>query len=114
MRIGNSRIGDWAVVRLEGRMDAASEHAFERESRKLVDDGARRIAVDLERLTYISSAGIGALIRLAASVRDRNGEVALCGAKGVVKSVLEITRVITLFRLFGDLGEVESVDRPVA
>ncbi len=92
-------------------MDAASEHDFDRECVAVLKSGAGRVAVDLAGLSYISSAGVGALLRLSGLFRDRNGEVLLCGAKGVVKSVLEITRVSSLFRMcdsvdaaLGELG----------
>ena len=95
-------------------MDAASEHAFDLECETVLQGGRRHVAVDLAGLSYISSAGVGALLRLAGLFRDRNGEVVLCGAKGVVKSVLEITRVSSLFRMCDSVEAAATEMGPAA
>ncbi len=105
MKIGKSRIGNLDVITLNGRLDAANEHAFEEEGIRLVLAGARCIAVDMAGLTYISSAGIGGLLRLRGALGETGGELFLCGAKGVVKSVLEITRVADMIKMHANLAD---------
>jgi anti-anti-sigma factor len=108
MKIGKSEFAGMAVLSLRGRMDAASEQDFEDEAKRLVAGNGAIIAVDLSELSYISSAGIGALMRLAGNARARQGDVVLCGAKGIVKSVLEITGVGQIFRLYASVPEAAA------
>ncbi len=102
MKIRTSREGKVAQIALAGRMEAESREQLQTAGDQLIGEGATHIAVDLSGLTYISSAGIGVLVRLSSLLREKGGEVALCGASGVVLTVLQITRVITLFQMRDD------------
>lgn len=105
MNIRTSRLKNAAVILLDGRMDAASKDVLQDEGDRLLATGERRIAVDLSRLTYISSAGIGVLIRLSSLTQEAGGEMWLCGTTGAVRTVFEITRVTSLFRMFATVDE---------
>src|SRR5262245_3969675 len=53
-----------------------------------------KVAVDLSKLTYMSSVGYGPLITLRSRVRESGGRLILCGLSGVVKEVFEATRLL--------------------
>jgi anti-sigma B factor antagonist len=55
---------------------------------------APKVAVDLGKLTYMSSVGYGPLITLRSRVRESGGRLILCGLNGVVKEVFEATRLL--------------------
>ncbi len=110
MNIRTSRLKNTAVILLEGRMDAASKDVLQDEGDRLLATGERRIAMDLSRLTYISSAGIGVLIRLSALVQEAGGEMWLCGTTGAVRTVFEITRVTSLFQMHATVDEAVSAE----
>lgn len=107
-----SEIEDLPVLTLLGRMDAANHDQFDTIADRLVAAGHLVVAVDLTDLTYISSAGTESLRRLTSSLRERGGSVCLCGVSGVVKTVLEITRVLPLFQLFDAPETAHAATRP--
>ena len=55
---------------------------------------APKVAVDMSKLTYMSSVGYGPLITLRSRVRAESGRIILCGLSGVVKDVFEATRLL--------------------
>ena len=105
MNIKITQVGPSAVMRVEGRMDAASQASFDETCVRTVADGAVNVVADLTGLTYISSAGIGSFLKMAKNLEPKNGEVVLAGLSGLVRDVFELTRIITIFRVFNSTEE---------
>ena len=55
------------------------------------------IALDLSELDYVASAGLRALKRLRASVRDNDGELKVRGVQDAVMEVFELTGFAAMF-----------------
>ena len=100
MTIESSTQGSALVVRVAGRMDAASTTQFDQTCRDAIRDGATRIIADLSNLDYISSMGLGTLLGIAKTLQPSGGKVVLCGLKGLVKEVFDLTRLTPLFPVF--------------
>jgi len=100
MNIESTKVGKVVVLKLTGRMDADSNKEFETACERLVQDGSVFLVVDLEELMYINSAGLGSFLRNARRAQDQGGALLLCGLKGLVKEVFEMTRLITVFSVF--------------
>jgi len=100
MKIKVKVAGKAAILSVEGRMDAESCGEFEAACHKALAGGAVNIVADLKSLTYISSAGIGLFAKLARHLKDCQGEMVLASPHGLVRAVFELTRVITIFRVF--------------
>ena len=88
------------ILRMEGRMDAESYTAFDDAFTQAKANGALNIVTDLSGLVYISSAGVGALVKALKLLQAAQGEILLSGVKGLVRDVLTLTRIIELFRVF--------------
>lgn len=65
------------VMQLEGNLDSSTYEQFQTTARKLVDEGARYILVDLSYAPFVSSAGLRALHTLFNDLRSRNPEANL-------------------------------------
>jgi anti-anti-sigma factor len=57
--------------------------------------GGELVAVDLQAVKAISSAGIRPLLQLRTKAKEKGGFVALCGLTDVVRDVFEVTRLTT-------------------
>jgi len=76
---------------LEGRLDAAyADEFFETLSAQL-GNGVTSLLIDMTGLEYVSSAGVGALIRLLTRVRQGGGALAVYGCNPRVQTVLKVT-----------------------
>jgi anti-anti-sigma factor len=65
--VGNREV---QILRLEGYVDAHTFTDFEEELTKLVEGGHYSLLLDLEKLTYINSTGLGLLMATFRQVRQ--------------------------------------------
>ena len=60
------------VIHVDGNIDSSTYEQFQSTARKLIDEGARYILVDLSHAPFVSSAGLRALHSLFNELRSRN------------------------------------------
>ena len=84
------------MVSLIGRLDAASAGDTEAELNQLTGEGAK-LLVNLEKLEYISSAGLRVLLVAAKQIRRNNGKMCLCNLTDSVSEVFEISGFSAIF-----------------
>ena len=94
---------DILVIKLHGKLDAATSPEFNAEVEKHFQQGKRKIIIDCAYLGYISSFGIGTLVTLQARLRKQGGEVKLAAVQGIVAEVLKIVRLDRLLEMYGDI-----------
>lgn len=85
------------VVEVGGRLDEASCQYFFDCMQSLIDEGHQKIVVDAAELGYVSSIGLGMLIRGQSRIRTRGGEMHLAALQGAVSDVLRVTHLDRLF-----------------
>ena len=100
-----------AVVRPEGFINAHTVRQFEGALEALVRDGKYTILLDCQTLTYISSAGLGAIMGLVETVRENGGDILLCNLQENVFSIFDILGFTELYRVFASEPEALSFIR---
>lgn len=100
--IQTSLENDLSIVALEGFVDAHTAPQFEDAVQKAVNSGSVRIVVDCEKLNYISSAGLGVFMSFIEEVRDRGGDIKICGLTPKVKHTFEILGFQDIFEMLDD------------
>jgi len=65
------------VLHVDGNVDSSTYEQFQSTARKLIDEGARYILVDLSHAPFVSSAGLRALHTLFNELRSRNPDANL-------------------------------------
>ena len=91
--------GHSAIVELNGSLDAHTVGDFESQMKTCLAGGASRIVLDLEKLTYVSSAGIGAMMSLTQRLRREAGDVALLRPSPKVFKILELLGFTEIFKI---------------
>ncbi|MCX7014876.1 MAG: STAS domain-containing protein [Candidatus Sumerlaeota bacterium] len=99
--------GRAAIVELIGFLDAHTVGDFESQMKTCLEGGASRIVLDLEKLTYVSSAGIGAMMSLTQRLRREAGDVALLRPSPKVFKILELLGFTEIFKIAA--GEDEAL-----
>lgn len=94
-----AREGDQATVRASGEIDLASSPELRRQLQALLDDGVRRISLDLGDVTFIDSSGLGVLVGVLKRVNEAgtDGALEIHGLDGPVRKVFEITGLHEIF-----------------
>jgi anti-anti-sigma factor len=99
MNVESRREGKAAVVTVSGRMDAASAPQFESVCEQFLAAGVTHVIVGMADLQYVSSMGLRSFLVLAKQAKAKGGDLYLCGMKGFVKEVFDMTHVTQLFPL---------------
>jgi anti-anti-sigma factor len=87
------------VVTVSGKLDALSAGDYEEAMNRLFADGKARFVVDFADLTYISSAGLRAILAAAKELNARGGRAAFANVRGNVLNVIEMTGFATILSL---------------
>jgi len=74
--------------------------------------GPRKLVLDLTDVSYLGSDSFGRIARLAATLRDQDGELALCGVAPGIRAAMRVTRLDTTCEIFDDLAAALGADRP--
>ena len=91
----DKRPGVW-VLAASGELDYADCEPFRRHVERILSERPRACIVDLSRIEYLDSSGLGLLLRLYREFTNSGGRLVLI-ASPVVEGVLEITRLNELF-----------------
>ena len=92
------------VLTLEGRLDSA----WSEPTGVALDDAIRlgraRVELDLSAVTFISSVGIGVLLRASTKLRAVGGGLAVKSASVVVREMLRASKLEAMFALAPQIG----------
>ena len=99
MSLARQRIGDVFVLRPGPRLDVATSPEFETAVLDVFEGGVRNLVVDLSGVEYISSVGLGAVLKCAKSAQEAKGRAALAGLTEPVAKVFEISGLTHLFEI---------------
>jgi anti-anti-sigma factor len=92
--------GQAAVVSVSGRIDTISASDFQRRIEEVLAQGEKKIVVDLEKLEYVSSAGLRSILIGAQKAKAAGGNLSCCALQGMVKKVFEISGFGAILRIF--------------
>jgi anti-sigma B factor antagonist len=88
------------LIRLTGRLDAATMQLVEDEFLGLIEQGIRLFLFDLRELHYISSAGLRVMLLSVKKTRAAGGKIALFGLQDNVHEVFQISGFTSIFSIF--------------
>jgi anti-sigma B factor antagonist len=97
------RGGDSAVVKCYGRLVAGTTEELYQEVKQLLPQ-TKVVVVDLEKLTYVDSSGLGTLVRLHASARKLGCELKLLHLGKQLRNLLKLTNLLAVFSQVEDHG----------
>ena len=90
MEVSTERENGTLVARVDGRIDGATARDFEDVMQNAITDDDRAVVVSLEGLSYISSAGLRAILLIAKTLWKRDAAFALCSLDDTVTEVFKI------------------------
>lgn len=107
--------GGSKIVSLDGRLDLATGGDLKEEIKKLVDKGAKRVHLNLQKVEFINSSGLGALVSVIKQVRIKKGRLTLSNLAPYVREIFDITQLSHVFEIFDTEQEaVESTEKAAA
>ena len=91
------------VLELSGRLTIGESVLSLRDAvRSAVDDGNLKFVLNLGDVSYIDSSGLGELVSIYTTVRNKKGDVKLLKLTAKAKDLLQMTKLITVFDTFDE------------
>jgi anti-sigma B factor antagonist len=111
LRVQTEISGDVFVLRCDGRIVFGDEGAVLRERVGKMLSGSPKIVVNLSGVHYIDSGGLGILVGLSVSAKNRGGELKLVSPSKRVTDVLRRTKLDTILKVYWNDGEAVAAFR---
>ncbi len=109
MEHAERRVGDVVIVDLEGKATFGTRGLDLRQIvEDLLDRGERCILLNMAKVSYLDSSGLGDLVVSFVNVSNHNGQLKLLSLNKKHRDVLEMTRLIDVIQYFSD--ETEAVN----
>ena len=102
MKIDTREVYDVTVVDMTGRLDTqTSGYAYD-EMVRIAKGDTGKVVLNVNKLEYLSSAGLRVILTAAKLLQASAGEMKICQATGVVKDVLETSGFDSLVDMYDD------------
>ncbi len=92
-------------ARVSGRIDGTNAFEFEEAVRTAIEESDQVVILDFEDLSYISSAGLRAVLLIAKALGSQNAKFAICSLSDQILEVFKISGFDTIIQIYGSKGE---------
>ncbi|MUL44074.1 STAS domain-containing protein [Streptomonospora sp. PA3] len=99
LKISSQSQGDCAVVAVRGEIDLYTAPQLQSGLVNALEDGARRLMVDMSQVEFCDSTGMSVLLSAMKRARTKEGDLALVAPKPGVRKVLEVTGLDAVFTI---------------
>jgi anti-sigma B factor antagonist len=101
MEIEERAVGGVLVLDLKGKVTLGEGDELLREKvTALVNQGHKKIILNLEDVPYVDSAGLGEIVRAYTTVSRQGGSLKLVNLTKRITDLLSITKLLTVFETF--------------
>jgi len=103
LKISPREVSHISILDIDGRIVLGQEIGALRDAvRGLVAQGTKKIILNLAKVDYIDSSGVGELVGSFTTVRNAGGELKLLNLTQKVHDVLHVTKLYTVFDIKDD------------
>ena len=101
MNLSTEKIGETLVMSPEGQLNSANAATVGADLLAQIENGERKVVLDLSHLVYISSAGLRVVLQLAKRLKQQAGSLVLCSLQPHVHEVFEISGFLNIMTTVG-------------
>ena len=106
MQIEERAVGDVVVLDLKGKITLGEgDELLKDKVNSLVNQGHKKIVLNLADVPYIDSAGLGEVVRTYTTVSRQGGSLKLLNLTKRITDLLSITKLLTVFETFDSESE---------
>jgi anti-sigma B factor antagonist len=101
---------DVMVLHMAGQMRELGADALREELDKLIEEGHYKLVFDLSEITFISSVGLGQMMRAYRNTTSNEGYVRIVNPQPLVEEVFRFTKLHTLIGIFPTIDEAIAAE----
>ena len=106
MQIEERAVGDVMVLDLKGKVTLGEgDELLKDKVNSLVNQGQKKIILNLAGVPYIDSAGLGEIVRTYTTVSRQGGSLKLLNLTKRITDLLSITKLLTVFETYDSENE---------
>jgi anti-sigma B factor antagonist len=100
--------GGHAILEVAGEIDVYTAPKLREKLIELVSDGSHNIIVDLEKVDFLDSTGLGVLVGGLKRVRNHDGSLQLVCTQEKILKIFRITGLTKVFPIHGSIADAQS------
>jgi anti-sigma B factor antagonist len=109
LNISERQAGDITILDMDGKVTIGEGSVALRTTiRRLLGEGKKKILLNLGRVGYVESSGIGELVSSFTAVNKEDGSLKLLNLTQKIQDLLAITKLLTVFDVYENEGEALS------
>ncbi len=97
--------GDYSVLEVAGEIDVYTAPKLREKLIELVSEGSYQLVVDLEKVDFLDSTGLGVLVGGLKRVRNHDGSLELVCTQEKILKIFRITGLTKVFPIHGSVAE---------
>ena len=90
---------DVTVIDVEGQLIVGNRQELKQKVLEELEGGSRKFLIDFTNTGYIDSSGLGVLVSLSKKIREQGGELRLANLNEDLRTLFELTKLDTLFKI---------------
>jgi anti-sigma B factor antagonist len=109
LNISERQAGDVTILDMNGKITIGEGSVALRSAvRRLLEEGKKKILLNLAGVGYIDSSGIGELVSSYTAIGKENGQLKLLNLTQKLEDLLTITKLLTVFDVYDSEEEALS------
>jgi len=106
LKVQLRRAGNVVVLQCEGPITSGPEVEYlEQQTSSELEEGTKHLVLEVSAVPRVDSSGLGMMVRLTMRARKAGGDLKIASPPAFVTSLLEMTRLATLFHVFPSAQE---------
>ncbi|TGN20057.1 STAS domain-containing protein [Leptospira idonii] len=103
MELKLNTAGKVKSIEIAGKFDIESTEEFESIFSKVIEPNPPLVAIEMSRLDYIDSSGIGSLIKSLNVLKNKKGKLILVGMKPMIQNVFKLAKLDMFFEILSNV-----------
>jgi anti-sigma B factor antagonist len=107
MQLDQRNVGDVAIVTVTGdiTLNQGGDVLLKDKINSLLQQGAKKVLLDLGGVAYVDSAGLGQLVSVHTTMGSHGGRLKLLNLSKRLTDLLVVTKLVTVFDSYEDEAE---------
>ena len=103
LNIKERQAGDVTILDMTGKVTIGEGSVALRSAvRRLIEEGKKKILLNLSGVSYVDSSGIGELVSSFTTINREGGQLKLLNLTQKIQDLLAITKLLTVFDVYED------------
>ena len=103
LNIKERQAGDVMILDMDGKITIGEGSVAVRSAiRRLIEEGKKKILLNLAGVSYVDSSGIGELVSSFTTINREGGQLKLLNLTQKIQDLLAITKLLTVFDVYED------------